>query len=342
MQRTVTILRTRDAELKGFEELTSEVRDKVLPLIELTKSRRSKNNPDGAIDRCFERLGAALGDRPFIVDVTTMDSLSSAETWALLEPARHFSAWRRFIANSFGSNCIPLIHLTSPLTPDSIRAQLASLLRISGKVAVRVPPDYEDAEELRAILEEETNGSEQVVLVVDCGFVNSSTLNLSKIGAEHTLRGLGSTSSIKAVAASSFPSSVVLPNYGGDDYGKFKLLEVQLSKQIQGLAGLEGTLHGDYGSIHPKDFKGIVTSWVPRVDVPLDEEVFYYRYRRDAGGYVKAAAAALDDKDYIPLKCWADTNIRSAATGSPLGRSPAHWIACRVNFHVSRQVARLT
>lgn len=338
--RTVTILRTREAELKGFEELASGVRDKVLPVFELTKSRRSKSNPGGAIDRCFDRLNAALDGRPFIVDVTTMNSLSSVETDALLSPDRHFQAWQRFVSENFGSNCTPVVHLTDPLTPDGVRSQCSTLLKISGRVALRLPPGYGDAQALLDVLATELNGPEQLVLIVDCGFVNASTLVSAKLGSEHTLRIFADLSSVSAVAASSFPSSVVLPNYGGDEYGKFKLLEVQLSRHLKGLADLSSTLHGDYGSIHPNDFPGIVTNWVPRVDVPLDDELFYYRYRRDDGGYVRAAKGALADKDYVGLNCWGDLNVQKAAAGTPLGRSPAHWIAARVNFHISRQVMR--
>ena len=101
-------------------------------------------------------------------------------------------------------------------------------------------------------------------------------------------------------------------------------------------------MHGDYGLIYPEDVYSMVTRWVPRVDIPLDTELFYYRFRRDVGGYVEAARRAILDPDYKPLVCWGHSNVLEASQGSPIGRSPAHWIAVRVNYHLARQLARLS
>ena len=40
------ILKTTDAELHAYAELPLRVQEKILPIFELTRSRRSKNNPD--------------------------------------------------------------------------------------------------------------------------------------------------------------------------------------------------------------------------------------------------------------------------------------------------------
>jgi len=144
-----------------------------------------------------------------------------------------------------------------------------------------------------------------------------------------------------ATLASSFPSSVVASGYGGDEYGRFNLSEVMLSKQLKAIFSDKKVIHGDYASIHPLDFDGTVTNWVPRVDCPLDEQLYYYRYRRDDGGYIKAAKCTLEDKAYVDLDCWGCENIKDAARKDPQGRSPAHWISVRLNIHISRQILRL-
>ncbi|MDM7149060.1 beta family protein, partial [Klebsiella pneumoniae] len=42
-------MKTRDAELKAMTHLKDDVFDKILPIYELTKSRKTKTTPDGDI-----------------------------------------------------------------------------------------------------------------------------------------------------------------------------------------------------------------------------------------------------------------------------------------------------
>ncbi|HDS1650391.1 TPA: beta family protein [Stenotrophomonas maltophilia] len=338
----VCILRTRDAELKGFGELSALIKDHLLPLIEYAKSRRTPKNPDGSVAVCVQKIEALLEDRPYIADVTTMSSLSNAETERLLDQTNGFRAWRTFVVTLLSPNAIPVVHLTDPLDPASVAAQCETFAgRGSGHVAVRIPPAYEQLDDLKSVLKKELGSLSKVYLVCDAEYINKKTAPLAAVGAQTTLLAAGAEFAELIVASSSFPSSVVLPDYGQDAYGKFPLREVGLSESLQRIRGLEGVIHGDYALIHPVDFEGIVTNWVPRVDVPLDLDIFYHRYRRDDGGYERAAKAAFADKDYAPIACWAHENIKSAAGGAVQGRSPAHWIAVRVNLHITRQVLRI-
>lgn len=336
------ILRSREAEMKGFAELSADVKDALLPIFEFTKSRRSKKNPNGAVSLCVDAVERALDSRPYIADVTTMDSLGSTEIDKLLNPERWFRNWRTFVATSLGETCIPTVHLTEPLDRRSISLQLDAFLRRNSRVAVRIPAGYEHLAELTNILTGELGGSlDAVILICDAGFVRPTQLDDVTKRCCETLHEADRYRN-RIVAGSSFPSSVVLPGYGQDAYGKFDLLEVKLSDSIRKVAAFKGVVHGDYGLIHPEDFEGVVTNWVPRVDVPLNDQLFYHRYRRSDGGYQKAAEMAFGDPDYVALECWGHENIKSAARGNVQGRSPAHWIAVRVNFHISRQVARLS
>lgn len=338
--RYVPIIRTRDAELKGFDELDPAVKDGLLPVVEYTKSRRTPKNLGGALSVCVEKIEKSLSGRAYIADVTTQDAFGNAETHALLDQDREFRNWRNFVTTSLGPNCVPIVHLTDPLDAGSIAVQCDTLARKSGYVAVRVPPSFTELPLLATTLQQAI-GLERVVLICDADFIKKASFAKAKSESEALLRSASDQFGWKVVASSGFPSSVVLPDYGDDAYGKFELLEVALSEAVRGSAGLSNVLHGDYALIHPADFAGVVTNWVPRVDVPLDRELFYHRYRRHEGGYIKAAAMAAADKDYVPLDCWGHRNIQDAAIGAPQGRSPAHWIAVRVNFHITRQAKRL-
>tara|TARA_R110002020_G_scaffold154546_2_gene334468 strand:- start:15824 stop:16861 length:1038 start_codon:yes stop_codon:yes gene_type:complete len=337
----VAILRTREAELKAFRHLGADTRQSLLPVMEFTRSRRGKKNPTGAVDKCVEEVLSMMGDEPFIADVTTLTAHSSSETQELLDPAGGFANWQRFVPR-LGANCIPVVHLTDPFDARSLKNQAASLARNSGHVAIRIPPGYADAAALEKALIQALGSMSKVVLICDAAFVDRNSFSQLAMGAFGTLQQFGTRPLHSVVASSCFPPSVVLPNYGGDAYGKFPLLEVLLSEWIKGQAGLEHVLHGDYGLVYPEDANSTATRWVPRVDVPLDTELFYHRYRRPVGGYIKAAQHALHDSDYRLFPCWAHDNIVEAAKGSPMGRSPSHWIAVRVNFHINRQIARLT
>lgn len=340
-KRYVPILRSRDAEVRGYAELSASVKDYLLPVIEYTKSRRSKKNPEGSIAICVSKIEECLAGRPYIADVTTMDSLSNAETEALLDPDNGFRNWRAFVLSSLDSACIPTVHLTDPLDQESVLSQCRAFLNRSTHIAFRIPADYDSTELLVEILQDALGDLRRVILICDGGYVQQQSYIDVQADCSATLSLAGRGFAMRAVATSSFPASVVLPGYGGDAYGKFDLLEVKLSEQTKAEPGLSDVVHGDYGLVHPADFKGIVTSWVPRVDVPLNDELFYHRYRRPDGGYETAAQKAFADRDYVALKSWAHENVKSAAGGVVQGKAPAYWISVRINFHLTRQAKRL-
>lgn len=337
-------LRTRDSELKGYDQLASSVKGALLPVFELTKSRRSAKNPEGSLDRTLERLLPMLGDSPFIADVTSLDSQGSAEIADLLDPGGGFANWRAFVRAKLPVNCIPVVHLSDPFDAMSVADQINDLFAYAGAVALRVPTDYPYAADLAAVLAPRAGMVGIVILLIDEGFVPQGHAAAAAARCIALMQHFSGKVNAVAPLASCFPSSVTIPAFGGGDaYGRFRLEEVLVSEQLK-MIGSPGApvLHGDYALIHPNDFDGIVTNWVPRVDVPLDQEGFYHRYRRDQGGYSLAARMAVGNPLYVPLACWAHDAILQAAAGEPAGRSPSFWIAARVNFHITRQVKRLS
>lgn len=339
--RYIPVLRTREAELRGLENVSSADMDYILPVIEFTRSRRSKTHPSGPISKSVAKAHEILEGRPYIADLTTMSAQTSAEIESLLDPLDSFKNWTDFVASSLPKNCIPSVHLTEPFDANVFATQIGRLWATNSGVAIRIPVDYPHLEQLAASISPVQSGA--VVVLADASYVRPSQQMQAIASCGAVLRAFAGKAHLGASVCSSFPNSVTVPEYGGaDDHGKFDLVEVAVSEQIKHMGlGPMRTVHGDYALIHPLDFDGTVTNWVPRVDVPLDRSVFYHRIRRPQGGYVVAAARALADTDYVPLQCWGHDNIVQAAGGAPLGRSPAHWIAVRLNFHISRQIARL-
>lgn len=339
MTEYLPILRSRAAELRGLRELGKQELGKLVPIIELTRSRRSSKNPNGDISKSVESVCEILGGQEFVADLTSLSSLQNPEIVKLLDDADGFANWTAFANAVLPENCIPTVHLLDPFEIESFKTQAGKLRSRFRKVAIRVPTSYTTFRDLIDASVGTFNKLSDVILTLDAGYVTKG----AKTGAIARLVEMltdvsGKDFGVVSVAASSFPSSVVAAG-GGDDEGQFPLSEVILWDDLKGR--FKEIDYSDYAAIHPMDFTGTVTNWVPRIDVMLDKSFYYRRYRRSDGGYVRAAKEAYQDSRYVPLDCWAQQNIREAAAGSPNGRSPSFWIANRVNFHLTRQVLRM-
>lgn len=332
-------IRTRRAELVGLSEINDAYESGLLPLFELTRSRRTKSNPEGSVEESVSKLIDIVGQAHFVADVTTLKSLANSEVERLLDPENSFGNWTEFVSKYLPKTAVPVIHLTDPFDADSVISQINSFLRTQAAIAFRIPSEFENLEELAKLVDDELDDLSQVAVYADVGMVTARGYR----GAHARVLEVASIFSdmepgLFSSLASSFPSTVTP---FGDVNGTFPLHEVALSDALKEEFSDINCIHGDYGCIHPMDMEGMAINWVPRVDVPLDASLFYHRYRRHDGGYVRAAEAALRDKQYVPLDCWADSNVRLAAAGNPAGKAPAFWISVRLNFHIERQLIRL-
>jgi len=339
MTTYLPILRSRAAELRGLKELPENIRHRLFPIVELTRSRRTSKNPSGEIKKSVEAVCEIMGTRPFVVDLTSLESLQNSEFEHLLDDTDGFKAWADFAKALLPEQCVPIVHLLEPFELQPFQFQVLQLREKFSRVAIRVPTSYRDFDHLLRACDLTFSNLNDVVLTLDAGYVNQNGM----VGALPRLAEMleavdGRQFCNVSVAASSFPNSVVSAG-GDDDVGQFPLYEVLLWNELRRrFVWLD---YGDYAAIHPIDFVGTVTNWVPRVDVMLNDSFYYHRYRRSAGGYVRAAQEAHRDTRYAPLASWAQANIEAAAAGAPNGRSPSFWIANRVNFHLARQVARV-
>ncbi len=332
-------IRTRRAELLGLANVDRAFENGILPVFELTRSRRTKSNPEGSVEKSVEEIVDLVDGAPFVVDVTSLRSLTNSDVERLLDPDNFFSNWTDFVTAELPENAIPVIHLTDPFEENSVATQIAALLPRHGQVALRIPSEFEDGEALAEVVQRATGGGNRLAVYADVGLVTEKGYG----GAIARVREVASifadlNPGLFASLATTFPSTVT--PYG-DDTGSFALNEVRISDVLKEEFPDLNCIYGDYACIHPLDMEGMAINWVPRVDVPLDGSLFYHRRRRHDGGYVRAAEAALADRRYVALNCWADTCVRNSAAGSPDGKAPAFWISVRLNFHVERQLARL-
>lgn len=335
------VVSTRDAEARGFSELSQFALDSILPVIELTRSRRSRNNPDGDIQRSTDRLLGTLSGRRFVADVSALPSQANAQTSELLDASDGFRNWTSFLSAQLPSEAVPVAHLDDPFNEANFLKQLQDIPARFADIALRIPTNYGYVAQ---VVQAFAKAWRRCVVFLDASYISESSRPFVVAQMTNLLPFAAQLApEICAPLSSSFPSSVLDPGYGQDASGFFPLAEVEVSEDLKGIAPGYGVqlVHGDYSMIHPNDFAGTVTNWVPRIDVPLDRHLLYHRERRPTGGYVQCARRVVSDPRYVPITSWGVDQIQRAAAGAPDGRSPSFWISVRLNIHIERQVNRL-
>ncbi|TVT60167.1 MAG: beta family protein [Sedimenticola thiotaurini] len=332
----VPIIKSTDAELKGYSFLRGEVKAETTPIFELTRSRRSKNAPDGNVHKRMVQIAEIVGDIPFILDLTAHEDLSNDQINDLLDETGGFLNWVEFLGEYPDLNIIPAIHFYSDTPEVVIKQEVQQLLSNHRKLALRVQPDDESINWYIDIIRSALNSDNELVLVFDAGYVVAESYQnvLELVANRYAALPVGFDPWSIVVCASSFPASVVALSNCYDDHGIIPLLEKKLYQDLKGNG--VNLCYGDYASIHPVRYQSRGGTWVPRIDVSLDTSVIYTRYRRHAGGYARAAEEMVAHPDYLSIDCWGHEQIRSAADGNPGGLSPSFWIAVRMNIHMSR------
>jgi len=346
------LIKTTAAELKAYQNLLPSIKKTILPIVELTRSRISKNNRTGALNKQIEKMLDLFADTPFIIDLTTHIKLDNQEIEKMLHNTENgFSQWRLFIdrlRREGLSNVIPVIHFNDDASPEDFILQIKEIEKSFIYAAFRFDVFDELAKkDYLSVLMANFKNKKNLFLILDAGFIPVLKWKESIDPIKRRINEILELSKeCNLISMSScFPSSVISNGYGGKNgktEGGFELSEVLLYEEI--LKGHENIIYGDYAGIHPVRYDVSGGAWVPRVDVPSYKEYFYYRCPRDEGGYVIAAEKVVNDKRYkrLPLDIsWGDDEIESAARGVPNGKSPSHWISVRSNMHMCQQYLRM-
>lgn len=340
------LLRTRDAELKAYSNLSSHVKDGILPIFEITRSRRSKNNPDGNINKRVEQLLDIHGARPFIIDLTTHEMWNNLQIDNLLNNFQNgFSAWCDFLSSIKNDSIVPMIHYHNRASTEDIKQQISKLENNFNNIAYRDNVNDIDLMERLIQIVDYCNKPENLVVILDTGMLDIQNTFTPVNTFQQRIEEINQKirAGLIIILAGFFPQSVVAPGYGQDDHGQFEILPIRVFNRLNISESTIPIRYSDYGSVCPNPYSSGFGGWVPRVDVPMNDTLFYYRFRRDVGGYIRAASEVLSDAIYeinTNEDVWGDNEISQAAEGNPNGRSPAHWISVRVNLHISRQYYR--
>ena len=338
------IIKTTEAELKGYKHLTDSVRKSIFPIFELTKSRRSKKNPDGKVEKKITKLKDILKNQQFILDLTMEESYSNKEIAEMTQNnTAGYDKWCKFVFDlkKEGLNLLPIIHY-NPLHKEDVKQQIDKLKTKFNFLAFRIEAFHKTTrdfiKDFVSLLSKEDH--KKIILILDGRVISVEDISERTNGFLSLINDVYKIINPKEmiVSCSGFPKSVIEKGYGGDETGEFDISEVSVYEKI--FNQYSNILYGDYASIHPKRYDLAGGSWIPRIDFPLNKEIFYYRYRRNGSShdsYVKAAKKIKKHEKYSYIKSWGNDEILQASEGNVNGRNPSHWIAVRMNIHMTRQ-----
>ena len=353
----IPIIRTGNAETKGVNFLDDSIKDTITPIFELTRSRKTKLS-EGAISKKLDKIEEIFGaTRPFILDLTSDERLLSAEIRSLQDSVDGYKNWRNFLLqqkNRF-PKIIPMLQVVEDETisieenRDNLKKQIefiASNFNIFF-YQNKITDDYygEDLSVICSMLGK--SKIKKLYCCIDSVFINQNRASdISKKVIER-IRDINQKFNMVnfSTAGTSFPKSV--SDYSTDDSVTMKLEEVGLWDKVADSIK-EKTLniiYGDYGSINQERNDIIATGWIPRIDVPTSDILFYYRKKRGSNTYqstyADVARKVVDDSRYKSLSssidCWGLEQIEKTSRGEKTGLSPSFWISVRLNIHLTVQ-----
>nr|WP_315593330.1 protein beta [uncultured Cupriavidus sp.] len=325
-------LRARPAEVLGYDRLDDACKNDLLPIF--TAGAWPKQE---GIEESIQRVRAATGGRSFILDVTREPSRMNSSTQSLLEPERNFAAWQKFVAGI--PNVVPVLQITPSAKISQVIHQ-ARELEQSGthRVAFRISGFSEDVDKVTAALSA-LSKSENGLVIIDAGYIRE-TFAASLAACVTAINSIRQEveDAIVAVLATSFPASVVshIDAGSGGKRGVINLLERVLHAEI----GPDAAIYGDHCSVHARTYPAAGGHYVPRIDYPMhDAWAFECRPDANSAGYVDAAKSLITDHPEISRDAtWGAERIVAAAAGEiDAMRTPAMWIAARVNMHIAKQ-----
>ncbi|WEL58021.1 beta family protein [Pseudomonas kermanshahensis] len=327
-------LRSRPAEVLGYDKLSSKHKDSIIPTFTLgTWPRQS------SIEVPLSKIVEASSGRPFMLDLTVEPSFLTDDIKQLKDSGANFKNWREFILK-IDAPVIPVIQITSESKTSQIIRQARELEKAGcNKVAFKVREFGEDTSKIISALSS-LDSVENAITIIDAGYVRD-TLPASLAGCIATINDIRDEveDAEITVTATSFPSSVVSfldPNSGGKR-GLIAMYEAKIHEAI----GSGAAIYGDHGSIHSRVYITGGGRYTPRIDYPLNDAwIFERRPENNSSGYIDAARSLI--RSYSEISdddTWGAEMIREAAKGNIDGmKTPASWIAARVNMHLSKQI----
>lgn len=365
MEKYTLIIRTGDAEIKAVENTSKEILDHIFPLIEITRGRKrtiAKNTPEEEISYPIEprldKLKKVFSGRAVGIALTCESLLKSSEIEFFYNSNNGYQSWVEFLVSLKNEGCFEEIVPVLAINPEddyyeyNLVKQLQELKKHFKKIIYRSNIIDEFGYDDLDIIKEEVKGISLSILI-DCGYTpqashqNVAEKTIVRISNFRKLMEENADIIYYIVVSTSFPNNV--SEMGGEDYDEYLISSVSLHEHVQ--TKLPNIAYGDYGSINPIRNDGVPMGrgWIPRIDVPLKNLVYYYRQRRPKGvtayadTYKVVAQSVISDSKFpsILTANWGIQQIINCSSGYKPGATPSFWISVRMNIHIEQQVRRL-
>lgn len=350
------IIKTGEAEIRALENISKDVLSYTLPLIEITRGRKITKNKIETypFEKRLSKLKNIYKGQTIAIDVTSENSLSSPEVDYLYNPDSGYKNWVNFLIQLKNENVferiIPtvLFNFEDDNFEENIVKQIQELESNFKTLLYRSDISdencYEDIEIINKYI-----ANSNLKIIIDCGYVpQASYQNVAEkcVARINNLKSIITSSCEYIVASTSFPNNV--RDLGDLETDTFSISEIDMYNII--LQTHNDIIYADYASINPvrNDTITMARGWIPRIDVPLDKTIFYYKKRRPKGvsayasTYIQVAQLAYSDFRFPhTLNIWGIEQICSCAKGGAPSASPSFWIAVRMNIHIAQQVNRI-
>ena len=355
-QGYILIVKTGDAEIRALENTSKETLEKVFPVIELTRGRKKTLDDKTEVfpfTNRLKRLKDGLKGLQVAIDATSDIALSSPEIDELYEYGNGYEKWVNLVCGIKEENCFKsitpalILNFDDPSFEKNLKKEIEELSKHFDCLLYRNSIEDEYCYTDLPFILRNLPREKRLLVLIDCSYTpqamenNVSQKLLKRI--ENFLNGLIDERCDLAFCATSFPNNI--SDIGGEDYDEFRISEVNMHEKVY--SRYPFVLYGDYGSVNPKRNDNITMSrgWIPRIDIPLKDRVFYYRQRRANLAYVdtykEVAKKAVRDAKYPrDLDCWGISQIKYCCTLPP-SSSPSYWISVRINIHIEQQLRRL-
>lgn len=371
------ILKTRPSENKAYEKLTDAVKDKILPIIEMTGARSYKYPKthktlagvvrSGDINKKIDNILSLVKTRPFILDITDDESLMYDGINIIKNPENGYQEWRRFLTKNenFKQLVIPTIQFDTNYIADTF-LQIKELNKEFKYLALKISAFKFNTPDkcsnlfnvhnlsantiIQSIIDKivEITGNDKLILILDFGFISEFEKYKSII--DECLNNLTNTSHLKAIipVSSSFPSYVKpIPE------DTFEAQEGILYTHIQNTKNYSNICFGDYASLHPVKYPTSGGGWIPRIDYIENTNILKYSYKRassdkknknNSDAYEELAKRVINASNYQQidnLTVWGDEQIDLKSKGENNGNAPSFWISVRANLYMTIQCSRI-
>lgn len=355
------IAKTAQAELRAMSNLSRDVLDKILPIVELTRGRKFTDKDTKAVSypyyKLIEKVKEIYRGCDIAFDATSIKALSSPEIDALYDYKDGYAEWIKLLddlrVENYFKSIIPsvLLNYDDEKFEENVKWEIQQLNTRFDSIMFRYSIGNDGGEEDLKLISESFPTEKELLVVIDCEYVPVSSIH-STIDACNTIiqrakEILGEREYKIVLVSTTYPNNVTETN---DEYADDILLrEIDLYNGVS--EKHNDVIYGDYGTVNPQRNDTIILAngWLPKIDVALPTLVYYKRRRRPKGvtayssTYEQVARLATADSRF-PLSLidiWGVRQIVDCSMGAVPASQPSFWISVRMNTHICQQVLRL-